>query len=993
MNDRSKSKDDLIRELLGLQKEHESLKALFDKNITGQKRAELDRDHQLLFAKALKEIAEVVIFNDKAEEILDLTNRIIAETLQLDRALIYDVSFEKNCLTGLCEWLKQGHPDIAETKSEYPIDMFLVPLTEIRNTHQYLESHSNEIGEFFQKDESGKILHNQFNIKSLIWFPFAFDRHGYHIFTLNQILEHRQWRQEEVDFLGSVARNVSLALMKIKLLEERAEAERELMESEERFRHIASTISDISYSCERDKDGSYSIVWITGAVLQITGYTNEEIKAIKCWGKLVVPEDIDSFNQNVKNLSPGSTRKCELRLKQKNGSVVWVESFAECLKPEHQTELIKLYGALVDVTDRKKSEEALRKIEAKYSSLFENVQDVFYQIDLNGIILEISPSIKYFSEFKSEEVLGTNVADLYYNPQDRAIFLEAIKNNGEIRDYELFLKTKSGGKRVVSLNARLIFDAEGKPNHIDGALRDITERKLAEEELREKDVQFRKLSSNLPDLIYQFTRKPDGTYCVPIASDGIMNIFGCSPEDVIDDFSPIVRVIFPEDWERVMSEIEYSAKHLTYFTCEFRVQIPGKPIQWMFSRSTPEKLADGSITWYGFNANITGMKQTEMYLIKAKERAEESDRLKSAFLANMSHEIRTPMNGILGFANLLQEPNLTGQEQQEYIRIIQKSGKRMLNIIHDIVDISKIEAGQMEVSISETNINEQIEFIYDFFKLEIEKKGLQFLYKTALPLKEALIHTDREKIYAILTNLVKNSIKYTSAGSIEIGYAKKGKFLEFFVKDSGMGISKDRQEAIFERFIQADISNKRAYDGAGLGLSIAKGYVEMLGWKIRVESQERQGSTFYFTIPCNGDHEEIRGVKNIVSAGLAESQIKILKILIAEDDETSEMLMRMELELFGKEILSVGTGTEAVETCRNNPDIDLIMMDIRMPEMNGYEATRQIRQFNNEVIIIAQTAFGLSGDREKALEAGCSDYLSKPIVLDELLGLLKKYFK
>ncbi|MFZ4564011.1 MAG: response regulator, partial [Bacteroidales bacterium] len=239
----------------------------------------------------------------------------------------------------------------------------------------------------------------------------------------------------------------------------------------------------------------------------------------------------------------------------------------------------------------------------------------------------------------------------------------------------------------------------------------------------------------------------------------------------------------------------------------------------------------------------------------------------------------------------------------------------------------------------------------------------------------------------------KNAIKYTSAGSIEIGYAKKGKFLEFFVKDSGMGISKDRQEAIFERFIQADISNKRAYDGAGLGLSIAKGYVEMLGGKIRVESQERQGSTFYFTIPCNGDHEEIRGVKNIVSAGLAESQIKILKILIAEDDETSEMLMRMELELFGKEILSVGTGTEAVETCRNNPDIDLIMMDIRMPEMNGYEATRQIRQFNNEVIIIAQTAFGLSGDREKALEAGCSDYLSKPIVLDELLGLLKKYFK
>ncbi|HEY3389892.1 MAG TPA: histidine kinase dimerization/phospho-acceptor domain-containing protein, partial [Prolixibacteraceae bacterium] len=213
----------------------------------------------------------------------------------------------------------------------------------------------------------------------------------------------------------------------------------------------------------------------------------------------------------------------------------------------------------------------------------------------------------------------------------------------------------------------------------------------------------------------------------------------------------------------------------------------------------------------------------------AKVKAEESDRLKSAFLANMSHEIRTPMNGILGFAELLKEPKLNGKDQQEYIRIIGKSGNRLLNIINDIIDISKIEAGQVEVNIEKSNINEQIDYIYTFFQQEIEKKGLQFSFSNALSSKESIINTDREKIYAILTNLVKNAIKYTNTGSIEFGYNllenNGSASLQFFVKDTGMGIPKERQKAIFERFIQADISDKMALQGAGLGLSISKAYV------------------------------------------------------------------------------------------------------------------------------------------------------------------------
>lgn len=397
----------------------------------------------------------------------------------------------------------------------------------------------------------------------------------------------------------------------------------------------------------------------------------------------------------------------------------------------------------------------------------------------------------------------------------------------------------------------------------------------------------------------------------------------------------------------------------------------------------------------GSLTDITDRKQAESELIKAKEKAEERDRLKSAFLANMSHEIRTPMNGILGFADLLKKPDLTGKEQKEYVEIIERSGKRMLNIINDIIDISKIEAGLMKFVIDETNINEQIEYTYTFFRPEVEAKGIELSYSTPLPAKEASIKTDREKVYAILTNLVKNAVKYTEKGSIELGYSvKRGKLadeLEFYVKDTGIGIPKHRHKAVFERFIQADIEDKMAKQGAGLGLAITKSYVEMLGGKIWVESENGKGSTFYFTLPYNTKSD--KGNKaGQHQAPRKDKTVRKIKILIAEDDKISEMLLQETMKLYSNKLLKATTGIEAVQVCRNTPDIDLVLMDIRMPEMDGYKATRQIREFNKEVIIIAQTAYGLPGDREKALENGCNDYIAKPIQQEQLHALVLKYF-
>jgi signal transduction histidine kinase/CheY-like chemotaxis protein len=393
----------------------------------------------------------------------------------------------------------------------------------------------------------------------------------------------------------------------------------------------------------------------------------------------------------------------------------------------------------------------------------------------------------------------------------------------------------------------------------------------------------------------------------------------------------------------------------------------------------------------------------ELYV--AKEKAEESDRLKSAFLANMSHEIRTPMNGILGFAGLLKEPNLSGEEQHKYISIIEKGGERMLNIINNLVDISKIEAGLMEVSISETSVNKLIEYFYTFFKPEAERKGLQFFVRSTLPENEVLIKTDQEKIYAIFTHLVKNAIKYCENGFIELGCSiKPGKArnetnddvparILFYVKDTGIGIANERQEAIFERFIQADIEDRRAFQGAGLGLSISKAYVEMLGGRMWMESEEGVGSVFFFTIPYNPDPVRNFAEDHVLLSNHSGNERKKLNIVIAEDDETSELFLDKVFGTIAKKIFKTTTGAETVDICRKNPDIDLVMMDMQMPNMNGYEATRQIRQFNNKMIIIAQTAFALEGDREKAIESGCNDYLTKPLDPHLLLESIQKHIK
>jgi CheY-like chemotaxis protein len=341
---------------------------------------------------------------------------------------------------------------------------------------------------------------------------------------------------------------------------------------------------------------------------------------------------------------------------------------------------------------------------------------------------------------------------------------------------------------------------------------------------------------------------------------------------------------------------------------------------------------------------------------------------------------------------MIQDDDLSENEKDEYIRFINQSAERLMNTINDLVEISQIQAGQLKLTTKEININELTDELFDKFKKDLDKKGLKFIIHNKLPLNVLVINTDCLKLMTILSNLIGNAIKFTKKGSIILDIDYKGDYFEFSIKDSGIGIPKSKQPLIFERFNQIDSSSTRQYEGLGLGLSITKSYVEVLGGRIWLESEEGNGTTFYFTIPNSFQTEELIEEKKHDTLIQKNDTINRNKVLIVEDDEQSALLLNLITRKHFENVLHASTGIQAVDICRSNPDIDLILMDIRMPEMNGYEATRLIRDFNKEVIIIAQTAFALSKDRDKALEAGCNDYITKPLNISVLIELIKKYF-
>ena len=377
-------------------------------------------------------------------------------------------------------------------------------------------------------------------------------------------------------------------------------------------------------------------------------------------------------------------------------------------------------------------------------------------------------------------------------------------------------------------------------------------------------------------------------------------------------------------------------------------------------------------------------------LEKQKIKAEESDKMKSAFLANMSHEIRTPMNGIMGFTELLKSNDYSPDKQKRFIEIIQQSGERMLTTINNIIEISKIESGLESINISETNIEKIISELLQFFELEARKKGVALTLEKKEVCTDDTFYSDTYKLNSILTNLIKNALKFTQKGHVRIGYTIANDRFSFYVSDTGIGIAKEKQDAIFNHFVQTDSSISSRYEGSGLGLSICREYVKMLQGDIFVESEIDKGSTFFVNVPNNMQNDLINTQPELTWENGKTEIPAGLKVIVAEDDKISFFYLKYILEEISAEILHATTGFEAIKLTKNNPDTDIILMDSKMPELDGMEAVKQIRKFNPGIFIIAQTAFAQEDYKAKSIAAGCNGFIEKPVDKNKLIDLISK---
>lgn len=483
----------------------------------------------------------------------------------------------------------------------------------------------------------------------------------------------------------------------------------------------------------------------------------------------------------------------------------------------------------------------------------------------------------------------------------------------------------------------------------------------------------------------------DKDFKIDYVNQNFTKISGKKPDEILGE--PL-SAIYPEEKKQLSKKIYHILNQKKSYQGDLKVIRADGIEYWEHITVTPIFNEQGEIKSYTLIAeNITEQKELEENLIKSlkeleiqKKKAEESDNLKTAFLANLSHEIRTPMNGILGFAGLIKSENISPDTISVYINIIEQSGQRMLSLINDLVDISKIEAGQIVNEPQETNLNNLMEELCRFFMPQANKKNIELICKKGLPETDFSIFIDKVKLEQVLSNLISNALKFTKRGFVEFKYSVSEKHLFFSVKDTGIGIPSGLEDIVFERFRQADNNYLKETEGSGLGLSISKSFIEKMGGKIWVESEEGKGSEFFIDLPFDSITQSNEGA----DIDQEYSFDKVVTVLIAEDDEISRLYIEQVLPHEKFKLLHAKNGKEAIQIFEDHPEVQLILMDLKLPVMNGLNATREVRKKNSKIPIIAQTAYASEIDKKNALLAGCNDFITKPVKKDILLKKIEK---
>ena len=511
------------------------------------------------------------------------------------------------------------------------------------------------------------------------------------------------------------------------------------------------------------------------------------------------------------------------------------------------------------------------------------------------------------------------------------------------------------------------------------------------EAVREREQRFAKIAAQVPGVLYQFKRFPDGRLGFPYASEGSQRIFRLDPEVIRNNASLVLDLVHPDDRAQINESMLESARTMDLWKCEYRVRFADGSVEWRHGNAMPQRESDGGILWHGFTTDITEQKQNEAALRQVGEAAETANRAKSEFLANMSHEIRTPMNGIIGMTGLLLDSELNA-EQRQYAEIVRTSGEALLALINDILDFSKIEAGKLDLETLDFDLRTTVEDTVEMLAIRAHEQGLEMnsLIEPTIP---CLLRGDPGRLRQVLVNLVGNAIKFTPRGEIAI----RAKLVEettdqvtlsFTVSDTGIGIPLDRLGALFDPFVQADSSTTRQYGGTGLGLAICRQLVELMGGQIGADSVVGQGSTFWFTVLL-GKQNNPRPI-----AEEMEEDLEGLKVLVVDDNDTNRLLITALLNSWRCRFAEAATAAEALtmlqEAARTGDPFQVALLDMQMPKADGAELSRWIKDCPeiSQTPLVMMTSMGRRGDAAWFQRLGFAGYFTKPVRQSHLQACL-----